>query len=65
MDSSLLRREEIKFVDRDDETEYSEHYALSDFKTPQRKRKHEDYLQGYFLHRYGAIRDIDFSPVLE
>ena len=65
LDSSLLRRDEIKFVERDDETGNSVHYALSDFKTADGVRKGEDYMNNYFVSRYGAIKDVDFSPILE
>ena len=65
LDASLLRRDEIKFVERDETTGYSEHYALSDFKTAGGVRKGEDYMNNYFVSRYGAIKDIDFYPVLE
>lgn len=65
LDASLLRRDEIKFVERDDETGNSIHYALSDFKTADGVRKGEDYMNNYFISRYGAIKDIDFSPILE
>ena len=65
LDASLLRRDEIKFVERDDKNGYSEHYALSDFKTAEGVRKGEDYMNNYFISRYGAIKDIDFYPVLE
>lgn len=65
LDATLLRRDEIKFVERNDETGNSEHYALSDFKTAQGVRKGEDYMNNYFVSRYGAIKDIDFYPVLE
>ena len=65
LDSSLLRRDEIKFVERNEISGNSEHYALSDFKTADGVRKGEDYMSNYFVSRYGAIKDIDFSPVLE
>ena len=65
LDSSLLRRDEIKFVERDEETRRSVHYALSDFRTADGIRKGEDYMNNYFVSRYGAIREIDFSPILE
>jgi len=48
-------------VERNDETGNSEHYALSDFKTADGVRKGEDYINNYFVSRYGAIKDIDFS----
>lgn len=65
LDSSLLRRDEIKFVERDEKTGNSVHYALSDFKTADGVRKGEDYMNNYFVSRYGAIKEVDFSPILE
>jgi len=65
LDASLLRRDEIKFVERDEVTGNSSHYSLSDFKTADGVRKGEDYMNNYFVSRYGAIKDIDFSPILE
>ena len=65
LDATLLRRDEIKFVERDETTGNSIHYALSDFKTAEGIRKGEDYMNNYFVSRYGAIRDVDFSPILE
>ena len=65
LNASLFRRDEIKFVERDDTTGFSTHYALSDFKTAQGIRKGEDYMSNYFVSRYGAIKDIDFSPIME
>ncbi len=65
LDASLFRRDEIKFVERDNQTNNSTHYSLSDFKTADGVRKGEDYMTNYFVNRYGAISDIDFSPILE
>ena len=65
LDASLFRRDEIKFVERDQQTNFSTHYALSDFKTANGIRKGEDYMNNYFVNRYGAISDVDFSPILE
>lgn len=65
LNASLFRRDEIKFVERDDMTGISSHYALSDFKTADGVRKGEDYMNNYFVNRYGAIKDIDFSDLLE
>ena len=63
LNSNLFRRDEIKFVERDDEIHCSTHYSLSDFETEE--RKNEDYMKNYFKDRYGAIRDIDFTPIFE
>ena len=67
LNSNLYRRDEIKFVERDEETHYSEHYSLSDFGTSGTVsvRQNQDYMKNYFINRYGAIKDIDFSPIFE
>lgn len=67
LNSNLFRRDEIKFVERDDDSHQSTLYALSDFGTTGDKgvRKHEDYMGKYFVSRYGAIKDIDFTPIFE
>ena len=67
LNSNLFRRDEIKFVERDDDTHDSVLYALSDFGTTGDKgvRKHEDYMSIYFISQYGAIKDIDFTPIFE
>lgn len=67
LNSNLLRRDEIKFAERDGNTHQSSIYALSDFGTAGENgvRKNEDYLKNYFVSRYGAIKDIDFTPIFE
>jgi AAA15 family ATPase/GTPase len=67
LNSNLFRRDEIKFVERDDDTHSGSLYALSDFKTSGKNgvRKHEDYMSKYFISQYGAIKDIDFTPIFE
>ena len=67
LNSNLFRRDEIKFVERNDENHCSIHYSLSDFGTAGEKgvRKNEDYMKNYFVDRYGAIRDVDFTPIFE
>jgi AAA15 family ATPase/GTPase len=65
LDSSLFRRDEIKFVERDKNTHNSVHYSLSDFRTADGVRKGESYMKNYFMDRYGAIEDIDFTSVFE
>lgn len=67
LNSNLFRRDEIKFVERDDDTCRSVHYSLSDFGTAGKSgvRKNEDYMKNYFVDRYGAIKDIDFTPIFE
>lgn len=67
LNSNLFRRDEIKFVERDNDNYYSVLYSLSDFGTTGEKgvRKHEDYMRNYFISQYGAIKDIDFTPIFE
>ena len=67
LNSNLFRRDEIKFVERDENSHKSSVYSLADFGTTGEKgvRKHEDYLKNYFISQYGAIKDIDFTPVFE
>lgn len=64
LDASLFRRDEIKFVERDENTNRSIHYSLSDFKTSDGIRKGEDYMSNYFVNRYGAIKEVDFSQIV-
>ena len=67
LNSNFFRRDEIKFVERNEQTHFSELYSLSDFGTDGKDgvRKGEDYMKNYFVNKYGAIRDIDFSSVFE
>lgn len=67
LNTNMFRRDEIKFVERDDYTHCSTHYSLSDFGTSGKNgvRKNEDYMKNYFVARYGAIKDIDFTPIFE
>ena len=67
LNANLFRRDEIKFVERDDDTHCSTHYSLSDFGAAGQGgvRKNEDYMKNYFIDRYGAIKDIDFTPIFE
>lgn len=67
LNSNLFRRDEIKFVERDDDTHYGTLYSLSDFGTAGEAgvRKNDDYMKNYFIDRYGAIKNIDFTPIFE
>ena len=67
LNSNIFRRDEIKFVDRDEETHESTIYALSDFGTSGENgvRKGEDYMKNYFIDQYGAISDIDFTDLIK
>lgn len=60
---TVFRRDEIKFTERNEEG-YSSLYSLSDFKgIGKSSRKAKDYSEDYFVGRYGAVRDIDFSSI--
>ncbi|MDD3394294.1 MAG: ATP-binding protein, partial [Anaerotignum sp.] len=67
LNPNLYRRDEINFVERDDDSHCSTHYTLADFGTSGKAgvRKNEDYMKNYFINRYGAIKDIDFYPIFE
>lgn len=67
LNSNLFRRDEIKFVERDDDDHCSTLYSLASFGTIGEKgvRKHEDYMGKYFISQYGAIKNIDFTPIFE
>jgi AAA15 family ATPase/GTPase len=67
LNANLFRRDEIKFVERDENTHDSIHYSLSDFGTSGENavRIHGDYMKNYFIGRYGAITDIDFTSIFE
>ena len=67
LNANLFRRDEIKFVDRDKDTHFSTLYSLSDFGTTGKDgvRKNEDYMRNYFIGQYGAITNIDFTPIFE
>lgn len=67
LNSNLLRRDEIKFVERASDDHTSTLYALSDFGTAGEKgvRKNGDYLKYYLANQYGGIADVDFSSVFE
>lgn len=67
LNSNLFRRDEIKFVEFDDNTNSSTIYSLADFGTTGKVsvRKEGDYMGNYFINRYGAIKNIDFTPIFE
>lgn len=67
LNSNLLRRDEIKFVERDSDNYTSALFALSDFGTAGENgvRKNDDYLKNYLANQYGGIADVDFSSIFE
>ena len=67
LNGNLFRRDEIKFVEKDEVTHKSTQYSLADFKTfgSNGVRKSDDYMKHYFVNRYGAIKEVDFVPIIE
>ena len=67
LNSQIYRRDEIKFVEKNKQTKISTLYSLSDFKTNGSTpvRNTTDYMRNYFINRYGAIEDVDFSDIFE
>lgn len=67
LNKNIFRRDEIKFVERTDGSYASTHYSLSDFGTSGESgvRKGDDYMNNYFVERYGAIRNIDLAPIFQ
>ena len=64
LNNNLFRRDEIKFVDRDKNG--GSLYSLSDFGTRGTSaRKGKNYMENYFVDKYGAIKNIDFSELFE
>lgn len=66
LNANLYRRDEIKFVERDEATHLSSLYSLSDFSTVGTGgvRKNTDYMKNYFIDRYGTIKNVDIGNIL-
>ena len=67
LNSNYYRRDEIKFVEVDKDTQGSVHYSLSDFGTSGEDgvRKGEDYLTNYLAGRYGAVPEVNFDEIFK
>lgn len=67
LNSQFFRRDEIKFVEKNKDTKCSTLYSLSDFKTngSTSVRNTTDYMRNYFVNRYGAIENVDFSDIFQ
>lgn len=65
LNKNLFRRDEIKFVEKEEKESIL--YSLSDFGTSGKNgvRNGENYLKNYFINKYGAITDVDFSDIFE
>ncbi|MBP7402611.1 MAG: ATP-binding protein [Clostridia bacterium] len=66
MDSSILRRDSLAFVEKDPENFESRLYTLADFKTSGNKpvRNDESYLKNYLEGKYGALPNINLSKAV-
>jgi len=67
LNKNLLRRDEIKFVEKDNISNVSELYSLSDFGTSGKNgvRNTSDYMKNYYINKYGAIKYIDLSEIFK
>ncbi len=67
LNNNVFRRDEMCFVEKDRETNISEFYKLSDFLTNSNNptRNTTDYINNYFMNKYGAIEYVDLSEVFE
>ena len=66
LNSAIFRRDEIKFVEKDKDNN-SIIYKLSDFGTTGKNsvRTSTNYIKNYFMDRYGAILNIDYSQIFK
>ena len=64
LNGNLFREDEIKFVEKNDKN-MSISYSLSDFERNEDSEDYENYMNNYFVDHYGAIKDIDFTPIFE
>lgn len=66
LDSSLMRRDSLAFVEKDSETFESTLYTLADFKTSGNKpvRNDESYLKNYLEGKYGALPNVNLSKTV-
>lgn len=59
MNLELLRKDQIYFVDKNNEDGTSELYSISEFST----RTSENIRKGYLVGKYGATPDIEIEEV--
>jgi AAA15 family ATPase/GTPase len=67
LNKHLMRRDEIKFIEYNNEKLTSFIYSLADFKTNGKigVRNSDDYMKDYFKTKYGAIQLVDLEPLFE
>ncbi len=64
LNNRIFRRDQIRFVEKNDETYQSYLYSLADLGSRQVRNDH-NYLINYFKGNYGALPYIDFSLLLK
>lgn len=67
LNNSIFRRDEIKFVEKDESAHSSVIYKLSDFGTVGKRsvRNSTNYIKNYFTNKYGAILNIDYTDIFK
>lgn len=67
LNNAIFRRDEIKFVEKELDSHESILYSLSDFGTKGENgvRNTTDYIKNYFMNKYGAIVNIDYSDIFK
>ncbi|MDR1538481.1 MAG: ATP-binding protein [Clostridiales bacterium] len=63
--SSLLRREEVKFTEMDEETAKSNLYSLSDIGSVKVGKKNEDFVKIYISNKLEAVKPADTNPIFK
>ena len=63
LDSSLCRRDEVRFVDRKDDATGSRQWSLADLRSDEASGK--DYMGEYLKGTYGAIQDLDLQDMFD
>lgn len=61
LQNKFFRRDQIMFVEKDEETYISNVYKLSEFEI----RRENNYMKNYFEGKFGALPYIDFESALE
>lgn len=64
LNNKIFRRDQIRFVEKDNDTFESVIYSLSDFGSGEVRNDH-NYLINYFKGNYGALPFINFSRLLD
>lgn len=63
LNNKIFRRDQIRFVEKDQDTYESVIYSLADFGSEEVRNDH-NYLINYFKGNYGALPFVDFSKLL-